>query len=78
MEEYKIGDKLKCIALVNSTQLEMCNPNVDIHPGTIVEIKDMEVFSDECSWFLLANEKFAINAWSDAPDHLISKWFTKI
>ena len=78
MVDYNIGDKLKCIASVNSTELEMCNPYIDIEPGTIVEITDMEVMSDECSWFLLENESFTINAWSDYPDHLINRWFTKI
>lgn len=78
MVDYNIGDKLKCIASVNSTELEICNPYIDIEPGTIVEITDMEVMSDECSWFLLKNELFTINAWSDYPDHLITRWFTKI
>lgn len=83
MEEInlKIGDKLRCIKSVNATCLEMCNPNFEIEEGTIVNIEDLEIESQVSTWMYLTHKdpekdtEFKINAWSDAPDHLITNWF---
>jgi hypothetical protein len=72
---YEIGDILICKKEINSSELEMSNPNINIHIGDkyIITDKDDYPNNNPCHWYELesqANKNIYINAWND-EDHMV-------
>lgn len=78
---YNIGDILVCKKPINTTCLEMSNPNFDIKPGDryIVTDKDNYPASNPCHYYELTSEKdknIVLNAWNDER-MIVDKTFEK-
>lgn len=70
-----IGDILICTKEVNMQCLEMSNPDFNIKVGDIYIVTDKDDYPEEndCHWYELTSKdkKLVLNAWNDAPDHMI-------
>lgn len=82
-KSYVLGDKLKCIRGVNSKELEMTNPNIQIEVGDTALVADYDEVSAECSYVQLVlfhkQREYDIIAYNDYPDHpIVDECFEKI